>query len=67
MTISDIGLTIHTLGEVLVAVTALQVHNRVHKEHKISRSVYQAMKREKVFGLLGVLCIIFGYFLELSV
>lgn len=64
MTSAQLGLTLHTFGEVLVAVTALQVHNRVHKEHKIDKVVYKAMQREKLFGLLGVLCITLGYFLE---
>lgn len=63
--IGPLGLTIHTLGEVLVAVTALSVHHRVKHEHKIDKAVFQSMQTEQVFGVLGVLLILVGWSLEI--
>jgi len=61
------GLTIGTLGKLLVAYAALAVHHRFLNEHKIDRSVFKTMKIESRWGVVGIALIIVGYFLELSV
>lgn len=59
------GLTIGTLGKVLLGVTVIAVHWRIFKEHKIDKQVLKELKRERMFGLIGIGLIILGYFFEL--
>ena len=59
------GFSLHTLGEVMVAVMVLRVHHRVSREHKVDDYVLVAMKREHVLGFLGVGFIIVGFILQL--
>lgn len=56
-----ITITLDTLGKVMVAFTALRVHHRVLKEHKIDKIVFFEMRHEQVIGILGVLFIIIAY------
>lgn len=50
----------------MVAYTVLAVHSRVRREQKIDASVLRAMKREKIIGVVGIVLMILGYFLHLS-
>lgn len=59
-----IGKTLQLIGEVIIGLTAIMVHRRVWKEHKIDPMVYKEMQREQVFGILGIFLLIFGYFLQ---
>lgn len=61
------ALTLDILGKVMVAYTALAVHGRVRKEQKIDALVFRAMKWEKIIGIAGIVLMIFGYFLHLSI
>ena len=49
----------------MVAFTAIAVHHRFLKEHKVDEGVFKAMKRERFIGILGVILMIIGYFLEI--
>ena len=40
-----IGFTLDVIGKIMVAYTAVQVHYRFWKEHKIDERVFQIMKR----------------------
>ena len=60
-----IGFTIDVIGKVLIAYTAVMVHHRVWKEHKIDNKVFDEMKREKVVAFFGIFLLILGYFLQL--
>ena len=60
-----IGFTLDVLGKLMVAYTAIRVHYRFRKEHKIDELVFKAMKREHFVGILGIIFIIIGYFLQL--
>lgn len=51
-------------GAILVALTALQVHHRVWKEHKIDKQVFAEMKRERIIGHVGVAAMILGLLLK---
>jgi len=60
----NVGLTIDTLGEILLGITVLMVHHHVIKEHHIDMDVLRSMKRERIFGVLGIVLIIIGYILQ---
>jgi hypothetical protein len=65
MDIEFIGFTIYVIGEVMVAYTAIMVHYRFWREHKIDEAVFSIMKRERRVAVLGVILIIIGYFLQI--
>jgi hypothetical protein len=59
-----VGLTLDMVGTVLIAYTALRVHHRVRKEHRIDEQVFSEMRLEMILGVLGVCLIISGYLLQ---
>lgn len=59
-----IGETFDVLGKILVAFAALRVHHRVLNEHKIDDRVFRIMKKEQILGILGVVFIVIGYFIN---
>lgn len=61
----NVGLTIDTLGKIMLGITVLKVHRHVLKEHKIDTEVLGAMRGEQTLGALGILFIIAGYILQL--
>lgn len=60
-----IGQTMQVVGEVLIGITAIMVHRRVWKEHKINPSVYKEMQREQIMGVFGIVLLIGGYLIQL--
>lgn len=64
MTIELVGFTLDVIGKIMVAYTAIMVHYRFWKEHKIDEAVFATMKRERIIGVLGVILIIIGYLLQ---
>lgn len=62
---SLLGFILDVIGKVMVAYTAIAVHHRVWKEHKIDRVVFRAMKTEQLIGIAGIILIIIGFFLQL--
>jgi len=60
-----IGFTLHTVGEVMVGFTAIMVHHRVWKEHKIDNRVFEEMKIERKAGIIGLIFIIIGFALQI--
>mgnify|MGYP001558108995 CR=1 FL=1 len=67
MTPELLGRTLQTIGEVMVAYTAIMVHFRFWKEHKIDKDVFAVMKKEQTFGVIGIVFLIIGYILELPI
>lgn len=65
MILEFIGYTLGTIGKLLIAYTAIMVHHRVRKEHKIDDKVFRMMRMEHVLGLLGISFIVIGYLLEI--
>jgi len=59
-----IGFTLDVVGKIMVAFTAIMVHHRFRKEHKIDEKVFRAMKREQVIGVIGITLIVVGYLLQ---
>ena len=64
MTVEFIGFTLDVIGKVMVAFTVIMVHYRVRKEHRISKRVFLAMRREQVIAIAGILLIIIGYAMQ---
>lgn len=59
------GITLDTFGTVLIAYTALRVHDRVRKERSIDQAVTKEMSRERALGITGVVFILAGYALQI--
>ena len=49
-----VGLTLDTLGVVMIAFAALRVHHRVLNEHRIDKKVYRDMRVEQIIGVFGI-------------
>ncbi|MCH7604713.1 hypothetical protein IID24_01885 [Patescibacteria group bacterium] len=60
-----LGATLDLIGKILIAFTALRVHYRFRKEHKVDERVFRAMRREHILAILGIILIILGYLLQL--
>jgi len=60
------GLTIKTIGEVIIGFSIISVHLRIVKEHKLDRKVYRSIRNEKFLSIIGIILILFGYFLEVA-
>lgn len=59
------GHTLQTIGHILIAYTAIRVHFRFWKEHKIDDEVFKSMKKEQFIGILGIIFIIAGYIVHI--
>lgn len=64
MNILLLGLTVGTIGKVILGVGVLRVHMHILKEHKIDNVVLKSIKRERYVTFFGLLLIIVGYVLE---
>lgn len=60
-----IGMTCGTAGKILIAYTAISVHHRFRKEHKIDDKVFSSMRREQRFALLGIGLLVAEYVLQI--
>ena len=60
-----LGFILDVVGKVMVAFTAIMVHHRFRKEHKVDEAVFKVMKCEQVIGIVGVVFIIIGFLLQL--
>jgi uncharacterized membrane protein YidH (DUF202 family) len=58
------GLTIGTIGKVLLAIGVLIAHSGIMKEHKIDTEVLRGFKLEHTLTILGIIMIVLGYFME---
>lgn len=59
------GITLQTIGTLLVGFVALRVHHRVIVRQMVDEQVLRTMKREQRFGVLGLLLIAIGYILQI--
>jgi len=59
------GLTIGTIGKVLLGITVISVHWKIVKEHKIDNKVLKEMRKERNVALLGIALVVTGYFFEI--
>lgn len=58
------GLTVGTIGKIMVAIGILRVHNIMAQEQKIDDRVIRSFSVEKTVTALGVVFILLGYILE---
>ena len=62
-----IGMTIEFLGGIMIAYTAISVHYRFRKEHRIDQNVFNTMRKEQKIGILGIIFLIVGYVVQVIV
>lgn len=61
----NLAFTLDIIGKIMIAYTALSVHRRVWKEHKIDRSVFRTMRQEQLAGFIGIILMVAAYFLHI--
>lgn len=66
MSTEFVALTLDIIGKVMIAYTALAVHARVRKEHKIDTAVFKIMEWENTIGIAGIIFMIVGYLIRVS-
>lgn len=59
--------TLDVVGKVLVAYTAIAVHHRVWRSHKIDKGVFKMMRTEQWLGVFGIILIVLGYLIEIFI
>ena len=62
-----IGETLAVIGKVLVVLVVLHMHHILVKEHKIDKRVVLTYRQERLLTWLGLVFIICGYILKMSV
>ena len=65
MSLELIALTSDFVGKFLIAYTAIRVHIRVRKEHKIDKHVFRAMRREQNLGIFGITLISLAFIIHI--
>ena len=58
------GLTMGTIGKVLLAAGVIMAHTQLEHEHRIDARVVRTFHRERILTLIGILLILIGYGLE---
>jgi hypothetical protein len=56
-----VGDSFDVAGKLMIAYTAISVHYRFWKEHKIDEAVFKEMKKERNIGILGIVFILLGF------
>ncbi len=59
------GLTIGTLGKVLLAIGVIIAHRGLIKERKIDNVMIEIFHKEHIITVIGVILIILGYAMEI--
>ena len=66
MNLLFIGMTFSLIGKVLLAIGVILAHTQLAHEHRVDARVIHSFHTEKVMTIVGLLLIIFGYFLEVT-
>ncbi len=56
-----VAFTLDLIGKLLIAFTAVMVHHRVQREHKIDKKVFDEMRKERTLALIGIVLMVLGY------
>lgn len=64
MYMETLGITLTTIGEVLIGVTVLYVHHKILEERKLDKKVFVGIRKEQWGGVLGVILILAGYIIR---
>ena len=67
MVLEILAVTLDFLGKILIAVTALLVHRRIKKRHKIDKKVLKEMKLEQSVGFIAIIFLVAAYILHLYI
>ena len=59
------GLTIGTIGKVLLAVGVIIAHSGIVREQRIDSVVLRSFRIEHTITIVGVILIVIGYFMEI--
>jgi len=59
-----LGLTIGTVGKLILGISVMRVHVHIIREHKIDSIVLKSLKLEQIVTVFGLALIIIGYALE---
>lgn len=59
------GLTLGTIGKLVLGLAVLRVHIYILREHTIDNVVLAALRREQYVTVCGLLLIVLGYLLEI--
>lgn len=60
------GITLGTIGKLVLGIAVLRVHVYILKEHRIDNVVLGALKREQVVTTIGLILIVLGYIAEVA-
>ena len=60
-----LGHTLDLIGKILISYTAIAVHHRFRKEHKIDEEVFKIMQKEQLVGVVGIALMVVGYILQI--
>ncbi len=58
------GITLGTIGKLVLGIAVLRVHVYILREHKIDNVVLKALKREQYVTVFGLALIIVGFLCE---
>lgn len=58
------GLTLGTLGKVLVVIAVLNMHHTLIKEHRVDHKVVLSYRQERVLTIIGLILIVAGFLCE---
>ncbi len=59
------GITLGTVGKLILGIAVLRVHVHILRERKIDRDVLNALRREQFVTLIGLAFIVVGYTQEI--
>lgn len=65
MTLLFWGITISTVGKVILGVGVLMAHGKISHEHRIDKQVLTTFHTERILTIAGLLLIFAGYLLEI--
>lgn len=63
---SLVGFALQVVGEIVIAYTVLRVHSRMLHDHKMDKAVFQELKNEQRFGLVGVILLTVGAIIQMT-
>ncbi len=66
MNLLFIGMTVSTLGKVLLATGVIMAHSELAHERRVDDEVIRSFHRERIITLVGVLFIVVGYLIEVQ-
>ena len=60
-----LGITLGTIGKLVIGIAVLRVHIYILREHKIDAVVLKALTREQYITVFGLFLIVLGFLCEI--